>query len=926
MLQQSLQDVGRMDHDGVTPLHLTSTFSPDQTRRLLEAGTDATLATHEGLNVFHLAARCRQSNTIGLLVDWFKTKRDMEELHKVVNAKDKRGRPPLYYACASGRHRSVELLINAGAVVDVDMYNGSALNGCVDFEEEQENWTRNYFNEDESDAGSVLIDDRRRLYGLNRGWNTYQMERLEEILQLVMFDAAASSWHVVDEAIASAINGQHDYTVECLLRARKNSGIEGTLVCAAEAQLCLERRAQRLAEMMKRRDFAGQIQFMMGTRRYEAVPACVMEHSPEPGELHRVLAELALAGFARLLDVLLTSEMVLDLNRECDSNNKQTRNRAGQRTPLLFFACQAEEPNMSVIELLVEKGASLDVQFPGTYHYSYESQQIPLHILVRGGDHHWWQTNQALPYMLKQGVDLEMRDGLGLTPMNASLENMDKPSWNSKATEMLLQAGADPNSVDNSGKSCLARAAEDKTVYAMLLQYGAVVDHSALAAAILAKDVDMVQLILASGADPNSRKVGNETPHWTSPDGRSMGGGRQDPDYRDELYPIDLLTTDLGRNDLDDEDHAAVCKRMIEMLLEHGADPNARYPRTTVAHRVLERKASNSNTTYGGRNRYLDVILQHPRLDVNLEDTAGISLFHSACTVGDVEAVGILLKRGADVRVRDRSARNALHLGISFLSKNSTSHQPSKSQQNLLKSLVSLAPDLLHQVDKNGRTPLHYAISGRGDPAEEVEMLVSAGADVCAKAENGDTPLHLLFKRTWWLKMDRDGVVTWNGSTKKLLDLFLSKGADINAPNKTGETPVFNYFREGALEVKLPDPEVGKDYSDASPWGRVDARAEHRRLGKKAGVKRESKLWALLEQLGVDWGVVDAKGQCLLHIVAGEDDKYHEVDFKSRRLRRFQFLMGKGLDALVEDAAHRTALDVAAANEADDILALFKGE
>ncbi|KAJ4322527.1 hypothetical protein N0V84_004773 [Fusarium piperis] len=926
MLRQGPEDVDRVDHDGVTPLHLVSTFSTDQTRRLLEAGADARLATHEGLNVFHLAARCRQSNTVGLLLDWFQMKTDVEELHKAVNAKDKRGRPPLYYACASGRCQSVELLLKAGAVVDVDMYDGSALNGCVDFEEEQENWNYHDSNGDNSDAGSVLIDDKRRLDQTSGGWNNYKMERLEEILELIMVDAATSSWHMVDHAIASAINGQHDYTVECLLRARKTLGIEGTLACAAEAQLCLERRAKQLTEMMKPRDFAGKIEILMRTRFYEAVPACVTEHSPKPEELHRVLAELARTGFAWLLDVLLTKEMVFDLDQECDSNNNEMQNITGQRIPLLLHACEAEEPNMSVIQVLAEKGASLNVRLLGGYHYSGQPQKIPLHILVRGGHHHWWQTNQALPYMLKQGVDLEIRDDLGLTPLNTSLDNMDKPSWSSKATEMLLQAGADPTSVDNAGKSCLARATEDKTVYAMLLQYGAVIDHSALAAAILAKDVDMVQLMLAAGADPNARKVGNETPHWTSPDGRSMDGGRQDPDYQDELYPLDLVINEVGRNSPDAEDH---CKRMIDILLEHGADPNARYPRTTVVHRTLERKASNSNMTYGGRNRYLDVILQHPRLDVNLKDTAGNSLLHSAYTMGDVESVGILLKRGADVRVRDRSARNALHLGLSFLSQNSSGHQPSKPQRDLLKSQASLAPDLLDQGDKDGRTALHYAISGRGDPGEDVEMLVSAGADVCAKDENGDTPLHLLFKRRWKLVVDCDGNVAWHGSTKNLLDLFLSKGADINAPNKAGETPVFHYLSEGGLNVELPDPELKKEGSHASSRRLkrgTDTWAEDRRLEKEAAVEREPMLWALLEQLGVDWGAVDDKGRCLLHIVAGEDHKHGEVKSESRRLRRFKFLMGKGLDALVEDTAHRTPLDVAAANGADDILALFKAE
>ncbi|EEU33953.1 uncharacterized protein NECHADRAFT_89016 [Fusarium vanettenii 77-13-4] len=921
MLQQSHEDVNREDHDGVAPLHLVSTFSEDQTRRLLEAGADATLATHEGLNVFHLAARCRQSNTIGLLLDWFRMKMSADELHRVVNAKDKRGRAPLFYACASGRCQSVELLVKAGAVVDMERYEGSALNGCANFEEEQKNWNSHHFNKDESDAGGILIDDTKRLGLENRRWDAYQMERLEEILELVMVDATALSWHMVDKAIASATNGQHGYTVECLLRARRTLGIERTLECSAEAQSCLDGRAEKLAKMMKGRDFAGQIDLLIRTGCNDDVPVCVMKHSPKPEVLHRILAELARAGLARLLDALLTPEVVLDLDKKRDTNHKMPS--------LLFSACEAEEPNMSVIRLLVEKGFSLDARLPDGYYPSDQSQETPLHALVRGGHHHWWQTNQALPYMLKRGVNLEIRNRHGLTPLNASLKNMDKPSWSSKATEMLLHAGADPTSADNAGKTCLARAAKNKTVYAMLLQHGAVVDHSALAAAILAKDVDMVQLILASGADPNTRKIGAETPHWTSADGRQAGGGRRDPDTQDELYPLDLVISAVARNNQDAKNHDAVCMRMIEILLEHDADPNARYPRTTVAHRILKRKGSDSRTTYGERSRYLDVILQHPRLDINLEDTAGVSLFHSALTMGDVEAAQILLKRGASVRMRDSSGRNALHLLLSFLSKDRWHHQTSYPQRDFLESLVSLAPELLHQVDKDGRSPLHCAISKRGGSGEEVEMLVSAGADVCAQAKNGDTPLHLLFKGTWSLVVDDDGVVAWQGYTKKMMDLFLSKGADINARNKAGETPVFNYFREGTLEVKLPKRRLQDQDGHASSRelrGGRDAWKVQRGLEKKAAVEREPILWALLEQHGVDWGVVDAKGRSLLHIVAGEDHRHVEVDFESGRLRRFKFLMGTGLDALAEDTAHRTALDVAAATKADDILILFKVE
>jgi ankyrin repeat protein len=136
--------VNRADNQGVTPLHTVSTFSPFLTHRLLAEGANVEATTSEGLNAFHLAARSRQSNIIGLLISWLQSKGDQKSLTKVIEAKDARGRTPLYYACASGRVETVQLLIDAGALADTESYIGSAWNGCADFEEEQKNadWSR----------------------------------------------------------------------------------------------------------------------------------------------------------------------------------------------------------------------------------------------------------------------------------------------------------------------------------------------------------------------------------------------------------------------------------------------------------------------------------------------------------------------------------------------------------------------------------------------------------------------------------------------------------------------------------------------------------------------------------------------------------------------------------------------------------------
>jgi ankyrin repeat protein len=72
----------------------------------------------------------------------------------------------------------------------------------------------------------------------------------------------------------------------------------------------------------------------------------------------------------------------------------------------------------------------------------------------------------------------------------------------------------------------------------------------------------------------------------------------------------------------------------------------------------------------------------------------------------------------------------------------------------------------------------------------------------------------------------------------------------------------------------------------------------------------------------MDWTVFNSEKQSLLHVVAAR--RAGNGGLRTTRLRRFEFLMGKGLDVFAEDANGQTALDIAAAGKADEILALFK--
>ncbi|KAF5973798.1 hypothetical protein FBULB1_8098 [Fusarium bulbicola] len=350
------------------------------------------------------------------------------------------------------------------------------------------------------------------------------------------------------------------------------------------------------------------------------------------------------------------------------------------------------------------------------------------------------------------------------------------------------------------------------------------------------------------------------------------------------------------------------CSLIVELLLNHGADPNSRYPQTTIAHRVLERRSTGPNTTYRKRNMYLDLILRHPLLDVNLQHGDATPLIQTALEVGDAEAARILIDRGADLRCGDDFGRNILHLisaddfGI-----------------DLVQHVIATVPYLQYQYDVNGKTLLHYAIDCQkpGNPRDEVNLLVCAGVDVTIPDANGDTPLHILFKRPFLLVADYCGDAVWQGFIKNTIDLLLSQGADINARSKAGETPAFTYFRMSSFKVDLSWAKLDEErHTLSKKWG-GDRWKVNKELEEQIMEETEPKIWALFDNMGLDWSVLNVEGESLLHVITGPERPFKKVT-------RFQFLVGKGLDPMAEDMQGQTALDIATQRTAGDILALHE--
>jgi ankyrin repeat protein len=913
------KNIDHPDNNGTTALHLASTFSEYQTMRLLEAGADPSRATYENLTSLQLAARSRRPNIIGLLLDSLKTQWDKDAVAKYAQS-------ALPFACTSGLIESVKLLVLAGAKLDHELFQNSPWQCCAAFEEEEANWPllqSSYriptVNEIRNppfipDAGAVKLGDKTRKMDAQA---VYQIQfpttRLDEILELLVSSGCCEIGDI-DRAIASAGKSRRDYTVQCMLRIRgfvetkepyKFDFETYTSSCRRKADL----KALKDFSSLPQDDSHSQtsyFQALMSLREYDHVIQMLEEDclrtDTDPADL--ILIHLVFGGFASIIKKVLTPEAAAKLD---DSNWCEQQEKASPLPRLLPYrcktlqclmttACQRVLPNMDVLQILVEDVA---VNLNARSSMVWDSQIVygpsALHTLVR--EDHWWQVNQALPYLVKHGADIEARDSNGLTPLATALDTLKTRNYAKRAAEILIKLGADVNSVDNRGKSCLARAGKDIETMALLLRHGAIVDHPAIIAAINMNNLEILEALLSHGANPDMRQtINKEKPAQTT--FRAVGWkGRQYREFDvDEMYPLHYVAV-REKSDLETN------KKMIKILLDHGANPNARYGDTNIMHQII------------ARSGFTHLFLGLP-LNLESRDESGATLLLTACLYrnevldlgenadGDYSLINKLLDLGANVRARDNSGRNALH--YLFESNVSVEAHVQATDTRALNRIITKAPEIINQHDSSGETPFHVALDRliRRGTIDDIEALISAGANVRLANGNGDTPLHLLFEGDWFL--DTEGLVI--GYPHKLFDRFIELGLDINARNHTGETPIFSLFRSRFGEVHVQVPPSSK--ADTATQAIVEEELQ----------SREDPLFESFHHAGVQWDVVNKAGETLLHVIARKDDCRNA----DRDMRRFKWLMGKGLDLAAEDVSQRTALDVAAASGKKKILALFE--
>jgi ankyrin repeat protein len=398
----------------------------------------------------------------------------------------------------------------------------------------------------------------------------------------------------------------------------------------------------------------------------------------------------------------------------------------------------------------------------------------------------------ATKALLDAGEDPDARDTYRYTPLMRAVSRLDRPEQRAHVIELLLEAGADVNAVEQAEQTAIVHAAH-------------ACHHAAIAR------------LLRAGADATRRSAANRDPLSISFDHSRLDIARI------------LVAHELGQHERRQQRSARplLCaailgaRALVAEMLASGAAPGAAdgfgitplhgaalAGATDVARLLLDRGA-----------------------DIDAQDSEGTTALFVAASGGQREVVEELVRRGADRSVRQRVNRlddpacAAARAGnievLKAVLGDSASAVPSFGDGSILAAAAGAGHDgivasLLDMGAPASSPGLLCAAAGSGRP-EIARRLLSAGAD-----PNGTVLIELEGHRLSMVPL----ASACCSESPAMVALLLEAGADPNVRDAAGDTPLLLLAeRPGGAETEIAMAKLlvaaGADLNATGGYGRT---------------------------------------------------------------------------------------------------------
>jgi cytohesin len=574
-----------------------------------------------------------------------------------------------------------------------------------------------------------------------------------------------------------------------------------------------------------------------------------------------------------------------------------------------------------------------------------ESDEVrtPLHQAVADG------KKEEVLRLLRQGADIEAKDFSGRTPLHQA-------AIGSRGTDMitlLLDNHANINAQDKWGYTVLHRALHGgrMDMARLLLTRGAYVKtqsqsgETPLHEAARFGLIDLVRQFVAKGAGVNVVARNGDTPLLCTVELVEMqyyvGYNEHPPDY-EHLQVIRFLIgrgADVNAMNKDGETPLSRAARCGDLeLVQLLADSGAKLSRASGPDRNLAILAMNRNhldvakflvaqgadvtlhlAAYVGDLEKAKALIQNG--DVNAHDQVGQTPLHMAARTGQREMADLLLSNGADVNGQVEGGWTPLH------------EAARSGHENVAKLLIArgavvnarMTPPE-HETIRNdlhaphaqvGTTPLHLAVNY----PEVVKVLVANGADINAKDERDETPIHLAAtegdKQVVDLLLaagaDIDLHLTADTGYVEKVKQLIAAGADVNARDNDARTALYLAVLRGHTDVVEALASSGADVN-AENRDAYDQTPGEAPLHKAAQLDDLDAARTLLAH-GADIHICNWTDETPLHVAA-----------YSGSTSVVEMLLSHGADPNAKGVDRRIALDYAQEAGFKDIVRLLGGD